>query len=304
MLKKGHLKFIKKPQLLIYLLERKGYLKWISDEKMLKFAYWCHTGKKLNLETPKIYNEKIQWLKLNDRDPLYTMLVDKYSVRNYIEKNIGNEYLIPLLGTWDNVEDIDFDNLPNEFVLKSTHDSGGVIVCRDKAKLNITEAKKILKKSQKQNYFWGHREWVYKNVKPRIIAEKLMVDESGTELKDYKFFCFNGKVKALFIASDRQTETKFDYFDKNFERINVRQKYSNSHREYNKPESFEKMIELAEKLSQGFKHLRVDFYDINGSIYFGELTFYHFSGWVNFEPDFYDEIFGEWLELGHDIDSL
>lgn len=288
---------LKRPQYLFLMLGHRGWFKWMSDEAYLKIAYWCKMDKRLNLKNPKTYNEKLQWLKLNDRNPDYSSLVDKYEVRNYIKKTIGEDYLIPLLGVWDNVDDINFDQLPNQFVLKCTHDSGGLVICQDKNTLNINKAKKKLKKSLKHNYYWGQREWIYKNIKPRIIAEKYMVDESEKELKDYKFFCFNGEVKTLFIASDRGLDTRFNFYDLNFNQLPFMQKYPNSQKVIRKPQGFEKMIELARVLSKDIPHARVDFYDVNGRILFGEITFFHFSGWEKFEPSEYDEVFGKWLNI-------
>ena len=201
---------------------------------------------------------------------------------------------------WDNFDDIDFDKLPDQFVLKCTHDSGGLVICRDKNKLDKDEAKKKIEKSLERNYYLSGREWPYKNVKRRIIAEKYMVDESGYELKDYKFFCFNGKVKSLFIARDRSKqgeETKFDFFDENFNHLPFTNGHPNSEQSYFKPGKFDEMKQLAEILSKEIPHVRVDFYNINGQIYFGELTFYHWSGMVPFVPEEWDYTFGNWIDL-------
>lgn len=237
---------------------------------------------------------------MNDRNPEYSSLVDKYEVRKFIEKTIGKEYLIPIIGVWDNIDDIDFHKLPNQFVLKCTHDSGGLVICLDKDSLNIEKTKKELIKSLNNNYYWGQREWIYKNIKPRIIAERYMVDESKKELKDYKFFCFDGEVKAMFVATDRGIDTRFDFFDLKFNHLPFIQHYPNANKTINKPKGFERMIELSKVLSKGIPHVRVDFYDISGKIYFGEMTFFHFSGWEKFEPSNYDEIFGSWLKVPFD----
>ena len=253
-------------------------------------------GRNINWKNPTTYNEKLQWLKVYNKNPLYTKLVDKYEVRQYISERIGEEYLIPLLGVWNKVEDIDFDKLPNQFVLKCTHDSGSIVVCTDKNSLDIQKAKEKLSKGMKRNFYYNHREWPYKNVKPRIIAEQYMVDESGYELKDYKFFCFDGKTKALFVAKDRNkedTEVKFDFFDEEFNRLPIKHGHENSDTPILKPINYEEMRRLAEKLSVGFPHVRVDFYNINEKIYFGELTFYHHSGFVPFEPSEWDYVFGD-----------
>lgn len=251
-----------------------------------------------NLDNPKTYNEKLQWLKLNDIHPEYTHLVDKYESKEYVRKIVGDEYIIPTLGVWDAFDEIPFDKLPNQFVLKTTHDSGGVVVCPDKSKLNIKAARKKLEKSLRHNYFYEHREYPYKDVTPRIIAEKFMVDESGSELKDYKFFCFDGKCKMMFIATGRRiNDVRFDFFDTEFHHLPFKQGHPWSGKEIAKPENFDEMVRLSEKLSKGFRHVRVDLYNINGKIYFGELTFFHFSGNVPFEPEEWDYKVGEWLKL-------
>ena len=257
-------------------------------------------GKELNLSDPKTYNEKLQWLKIHDRRPEYTTYVDKYKVRDYIAKTIGEEYLVPLLGVWDNAEDIQFESLPNQFVLKCNHDSGSVIICKDKSKFDINEAKKKLSKCLKKNLYDWCREWPYKNVKPCIIAERYMEDQSTAELRDYKFFCFNGEVKALFVARDRQTpneETKFDFFDADYNHLDFTNGHPNAKQVPEKPSQFELMKQLAEKLSVGIPHVRVDFYECNGKIYFGEMTFFHWSGMVPFNPEKWDRTFGDWIKL-------
>lgn len=254
-------------------------------------------GKKLDLKNPQTFNEKLQWLKLYDRNPEYTKMVDKYEVRKYIADKIGEEYLIPLLGVWDKFDDIDFSTLPDQFVLKCTHDSGGLVICKDKSKLDIEAARKKINKCLKRNFYKLTREWPYKNVKPRIIAEKLMVDESGTELKDYKIFCFNGDPKAMFIATDRPHDTRFDFFDTEFNHLPFTNGHPNATKEIKRPKGLEEMVQLAEKLSQGMKQVRIDFYDINGKVYFGEITFFHWSGMVPFEPEEWDYKFGEWINI-------
>lgn len=292
-----------KPNSIISKLRRRFILtfaKYYSDKKFLEKLFPLCVGYKLNLEYPKTYNEKLQWLKLFDRNPEYTKMVDKIEAKKYVASIIGEEYIIPTLAEYDFAEDIDFDSLPNSFVLKCTHDSGGIIICKDKTKLDKNKAIKNLNKWLKVNYFYQNREWPYKNVKPRIICEEYKVDESGFELKDYKWFCFNGEAKALFIATDRSKldeETKFDFFDVDFNHLPFTNGHPNALLKPRKPVGFEKMKELASKLSKGFPHIRVDFYDINGKIYFGELTFFHWSGIVPFNPEKWDYIFGSWISL-------
>ena len=299
-------KVIKSPKLVLkYLISKKCVARLFSDKEYLELRFHLLMDKKLNLDNPQTFNEKIQWLKLYDRKTEYAQMVDKYAVREYIKEKLGEEYLIPLLGVYDSPEEIDFDILPNQFVLKCTHNSGtGMCICKDKSKLNIEEVKAELRKGLNEDYFITSREWPYKNVKPRIVAEKYMVDESGVELKDYKFFCFDGEVKAMFIASDRQAvgeETKFDFFDTEFNHLPFTNGHPNSTREISKPQSFDKMKEIAKTLSAGIPHVRVDLYDINGKIYFGELTFSHWSGLVRFEPEEWDRTFGDWIKLPENI---
>lgn len=272
----------------------------LPDKIYLQIYYRRIFGRKLNLKEPKTFNEKIQWLKLYDRNPTYSKMVDKYEAKNYVENKIGKEYIIPTLGVWEEFDKINFSELPNQFVLKTTHDSGGVVIVKDKDKMNLVKTKKIIEDSLNNNYYLQGREWPYKNVKHRIIAEKYMVDESGYELKDYKFFCFNGIAKVMFIASDRQNtneETKFDFFDMEFNHLPFTNGHPNSNKIIIKPKSFEKMKKLAEILSEGIPQVRIDFYDINGNIYFGEMTFSHWSGFVPFIPDEWDYRLGSMINL-------
>jgi len=271
----------------------------IPDKIFIKIIFKKRMGYKLDLKNPKSYNEKLQWLKLYDRNPEYSKLVDKYEVRKYIELVIGEEYLIPLIGVYNSYNEIDFDKLPKEFVIKATHTSGDVIIIKDKDEINHEKLKKTIEKWLKTNYFYINREWPYKNVKPRIIIEKYMVDESNIELKDYKFFCFNGNPKYLFIASGRNNkkELTFDYYDIKLNKLDLSQKYPNSDKVISKINNYEKMIEISKQLSEKIPHVRVDLYNINGKIYFGELTFFHFSGMEPFKPKYWDEKFGEQIKL-------
>lgn len=270
------------------------------DKLYLKMLFRLRMGYKLNLDNPQTFSEKLQWLKLYNRKPEYTQMVDKVEAKKYVAGIIGEEYIIPTLGVWNSVDEIDFAKLPNQFVLKCTHDSGGIVICSDKTKLNIRAAKAKLRKGLKKNYYYQNREWPYKNITPRIIGEEYMVDESGYELKDYKFFCFDGEPKALFIATDRgkaNEETKFDFFDMDFNHLPFTNGHPNSPRPVMKPKSFEEMKLLAAKLSEGMPHARIDFYDINGKVYFGEITFFHWSGTMPFDPIEWDYKFGEWIKL-------
>lgn len=270
----------------------------IPDRAYIQMYYFAHFKKFCNLKNPKTYNEKLNWLKLHDKNPIYTRIVDKFEAKEYVKDIIGDQYIIPTLGVWDNFDDIDFDELPQQFVLKCTHDSEGLVIVKDKDKLDKEMAKNKIESALKQNFFYIGREWPYKNVKPRIIAEKYMEDHIDGELRDYKFFCFDGEPKAMFVASDRASDNvKFDYFDLNFNHLDIKQKYPHAEQPLRKPVTFEKMIELSKVLSKGFPHVRVDFYEVDGQLYFGELTFYHFSGFMPFEPNKWDKIFGDWIKL-------
>lgn len=276
------------------------YARFFSDKFFLQALFPIKTGYPLNLKNPKTYNEKLQWLKLYDRNTNYVRMVDKAEAKKYVSDIIGEEYIIPTLGLWDRVEDIEWDKLPNQFVLKCTHDSGGIVICKDKKTLDRDAAIKKLSHGLNVNYFYQNREWPYKKVKPRIIAEVYMEDAKQQELRDYKWFCFNGEPKAMFIASDRFTpgeETKFDFYDTEFNHLPFINGHPNSTQIIEKPEGFDKMKELAAKLSKDIPHVRADFYVVNGRIYFGELTFYHWSGMVPFQPQEWDYIFGDYIKL-------
>ena len=291
--------YIKNPSLIWIGMANHGFFNWLNDERYLTIRYRIILQKKLNLQNPSTFNEKIQWLKIYDRNPKYTTMVDKFAVKEYVKEIIGEKYIIPTIGVWDKYEDIDFEQLPNQFVLKCTHDSGGLVIVRNKDLANRKSIKKKIKKCLRKNFYYYGREWPYKNVKPRIIAEKYLENSNNADLKDYKFFTFDGVAKAMFIASDRQSgeETKFDFYDMDFRHLDIINGHPNSTVPISKPETFETMRELAEKISKGIPHCRVDFYEVNGKAYFGEITFSHWSGFVPFEPEEWDRKFGEWIKL-------
>lgn len=272
----------------------------IPDITYLRIQYYLKMKKSLNLENPQTFSEKIQWLKLYGRRPIDTVLSDKYAVKDYISKNIGSQYVIPLLGVWDKFSEIDFEKLPNQFVLKCTHDSGGIIVCKDKKLLDKKRAEKILTRSLKHDYFVFSRERAYQNIPRRIIAEEYKEDSQTGELRDYKFFCFDGEPKLLFVASDRQNEgeeTKFDFFDMQYNHLPFTNGHPNAKVLPQKPASFEEMKKLAAILSKGIPHVRVDLYDVNGKVYFGEMTYSHWGGMMPFEPEEWDYTLGSWIKL-------
>lgn len=257
-------------------------------------------GRWIDWDNPETFNDKLQWMKLYNRRPEYTMMVDKYAVKEYVKNKIGEQYVVPNLFVWDRPEDIDFDMLPDKFVIKTTHDGGsrGCVICKDKQKLNRKETLSRLKKSMKNNLFYKYREWPYKNVKKRIIAEKFLENEDSSTLNDYKLYCFNGLVKCVCISNNRFLgDTEFDYFDDNFNRLPFSQGGPNSKKEIIKPQTFDEMKAIAEKLSSGIPHVRVDLYEVKGHIYFGELTFFDSSGFKEFTPEEWDYKLGSWIEL-------
>lgn len=293
-------KFLNNPLMLFFSLGHREWLNWMSDELYLKIGYWIKFKKKLNLDNPQTYNEKLQWLKLYDRNPLYTQLVDKYEVKKIVAEKIGAEYIIPTLGVWEHFDEIDFDKLPNQFVLKCTHDSGGLIVVKDKSKLDKKAARKKIEYCLKHSFFWGMREWPYKDVKPRIIAEQYMEDTQTKELSDYKFFCFNGSPKTILVCKDRYSKTGLteDFFSVNWEHLNIkRPTHPNAAFQIGKPSKLKLMLDLAEKLAENIPFSRIDFYEVNGNAYFGEITFYPASGLSAFVPEEWDYTFGSWIKL-------
>lgn len=287
------------PRIFMRKFQSSPVFKYLPDKLALKIQYKNIFLKDLDLENPKTFNEKLQWLKLYNRKPEYTKMVDKYEAKKYVASVIGEEYIIPTYGVWDSFDDIDFDELPNQFVLKCTHGSGDVIVVKDKNDFDMSIAKEKIEKSLATNYYKIGREWPYKNVKPRIIAEKFIEDDSNG-LRDYKVFCFNGKAKIMLIASDRFTadEPRFDYFDRNFNLMDFEWTHPKSTSNLpEKPACFEEMFEFAETLAKGSPHLRVDFYEVSGKIYFGELTFFHAGGFTPFNPEEWDYELGSWIDL-------
>lgn len=272
----------------------------LSDESFLKLAYRVHMGRRLNLTNPQRLTEKIQWIKLYDRNPLYVTLSDKASVKEWVNNRIGSNICIPTLGIWDSFSDIDFSALPDSFVLKCTHDSGSIVIIRDKSQITREQLEKHFARSLGKNMFYWGREFVYKSIHPRIIAEPYMEDSVYNELRDYKFFCFHGRPRIMFVASERfneETETRFDFFDMDFNHLKLLNGHPNADTPPAKPRSFELMKQYASVLSEDIPFVRVDYYEINGQLYFGEMTFYHNCGFVGFEPDSWDYEMGSWLSL-------
>lgn len=293
-------KYIINPSFRFYVNSRVGINSLLPDTVFLKKCYFYKMGKHLDLDNPKTFNEKLQWLKHYDRKDEYTMMVDKYEVKSYIASRIGSEYVIPTIGVWENFDDIDFDLLPDQFVMKCTHDSNGLVICRDKATLNKKAAKKKITKALRSNYYRIFHEWPYKNVKPRIIVENYMEDKASSSLVDYKFFCFNGEPRFLYVShglEDHETASisflNMDWTFAPYERSDYRTFESLPR----KPQKYDEMVLIAKKLSSGIPFLRVDLYEINGEIYFSELTFSPCGGFVPFKDMRHDLEIGEMLSL-------
>lgn len=276
----------------------KRVLRVLPDGTYLRLRYLIAFRKPLHLKNPRTFNEKLQWLKLYDRNPEYTRMVDKFEAKKYVAERIGEEYIVPTLGVWDRFDEIDFDALPDQFVLKCTHDSGGLVICKDKKSLDLDAAREKITACLKENYYWDYREWPYKNVKPRIIAEPYLRDDETGELRDYKFYTFGGEVKALLIISGRDTpDAGGDYFDAEFHHLDMQWGYKNAKTLPAPPKSMEDMIRLAQLLSKSTPELRVDFYEINGKPFFGEMTFFDGGGLEKIVPEKWDRIFGDWVTL-------
>lgn len=298
---------IKKPKVILQKIMALKVARLIPDEVALKIHYRLQLGEKLSLNSPKTFNEKIQWLKINNRKPEYTAMVDKYAVKKIIADIIGEEYIIPTIaGPFERFEDIDFDVLPDQFVIKCTHDSAGLVICRDKSKLDKEAAKVKIENSLKNNFYWRYREWVYKDIKPQIIVEKYMEDNSPSKtsnaLVDYKFFTFNGETKFLYISEgmENQITAQMAFFDLEgnmmpFKRLD----YNGFKVAPQMPDQLDKMVEISDLLAKkiGAPFLRVDLYEINGQIYFGEVTFYPHAGFIPIEPREYDKVLGDMMTL-------
>ncbi len=276
----------------------------MPDSLYLRLLYFHRFGKRLDLKNPRTFNEKLQWLKLNDRKDEYTKMVDKIEAKKWVSERIGEEYIIPTLGVWNRAEDIDFDTLPDRFVLKCNHDSGGLCICTDKSRLDINNVRSALDKTLKRDFYKVGREWPYKNVKHRILAEQYMTDESGYELKDYKIFCFHGKPRFIQVDFDRFAITghKRNIYDTDWQLLDIEYGYpSDSAHPIDSPDALGKMLKFAATLSAGHPFLRIDFYAINCDIRFGELTFYPGCGLEEFSPDSWDLKLGDLIRLRKEV---
>ena len=292
--------FIENPQYFITSPASKGWLNWVPDSLYLKVLYRVIMGRKLNLKNPKEYNEKLQWLKLNDRKPEYSTMVDKYEVRGYIEDLLGDKYLIPCLGIYDSVDDIDIDALPDRFVLKCTHDSGSVEICKDKSSFDIEGARHRLSQAMKRNYYATYREWPYKYVKPRIIAEGYLEGDGG-DLKDYKVMCFNGEAKIIEVHENRFVEGKVHtqtFYDREWNIVPLTQVETVTvDRPGERPRQLDEILRLSELIAKNMYHARIDWYIEGDKIYFGEITFFDGSGFESFSTSEMERMLGDMINL-------
>jgi len=294
------IKFIIKKNNSLVLRIMQQFPKLFSDRFFLERKFKYIMDRSLNLDIPKTFNEKIQWLKLYYHNPILTSLVDKVEVKDYVAKKIGDKYIIPTLGVWDSFDKIDFDKLANQFVLKTNHDFGGIIICKEKENFDYQSAKLKLSAHLKRNFYSMEREWAYKNVKPRILAEEYLGILGDDDVKDYKFYCFNGEPKILLVSSGRQNKTeemKWNFYDVEFNLLRFTKSNKSNDYSVEKPKNFELMLELSKALSENFPFVRTDFYNISGEIYFGELTFYPGAGYGKFEPEEWDYKLGSYLSL-------
>lgn len=291
-------RYFKNPRKLIRVLGGRGFFNWLPDRPYLKLVYWGETGNRLNLNNPTAFNEKIQWLKLYDRKLEYSKFVDKYEVRAYVEEKIGEDYLIPLIGIYNNIEEIDWCHLPDQFVLKCTHGSHCNIICTNKANLNITEINNKLQKWLKHNWYWFGREWPYKNITGKIICEQFL-GELNDLPNDYKIMCFNGEPQIVQIhRKNLSGQHLIDFYSMEGNQLPFRKKgFANSDVKFIDIESLKEMFDLARRLSEGTKYIRTDFYFVRNKIYFGELTLYDSSGLIDFEPKWSNYFLGEKLNF-------
>ena len=301
-------KIITNPRSIVCYMNTLGLLNYLPEVTCIKLLWWAKTGRRLNLSNPSGFNEKLQWLKAFDHCPEYSDYVDKVRVRDYVKKTVGEKYLVPLLGLWDNPEQICFDSLPDQFVLKCNHNSGaGMCICRDKSRINVRNVRDELRKGLNKKNYYESREWPYKNVVPKILCEPLIIDHdpkntTGT-LIDYKFYCFNGEPKFLYVGTDdissgAKGELKLSFFDLDWKTPPF---YRADHRPISiiveKPERFDEMISVAKELSKGIPFVRIDLYWVNKQVYFSEMTFFPGGGYGFFSPKEWEEELGSWISL-------
>ena len=281
-------------------LGRKGRLRWLPDALYLRLQYFLKLGRWLHLKKPRLYNEKLQWIKLHDRNPDAVRFADKLAVRDYVKETAGEQYLIPLIASYDSVGDIDWDSLPDRFAVKCTHGSGSNILCADKRKLDIEASKAKLNGWMARNWYWLSREWPYLEIKPRIMVEAFLGTDDGTVPFDYKIMCFEGEPTYIIVDADRYTEHTRNFYDKNWVKQDMFNRHPNIPYDIERPDQLAEMIEVARKLSQGIHHVRVDFYIVSGKVYFGEMTFFHGYGMEVFKPTEFERHMGDLIKLPTD----
>ena len=292
---------IKEPKYLLTIPASRGYLNWVPDKIYIKILYRLAMGEKCNLKNPVKYNEKLQWLKLYDRNPEYSKMVDKYEVKQYIGALLGEEYIIPTLGVYSTYDEIDFSKLPDQFVLKCTHDSGSVEICKNKDTFDFDGARERLTKALKREYYYTYREWPYKYVKPRIIAEKFLIDEAVDDLRDYKVMCFNGEAQIIEVHENRFAKERGytqTFYDREWNKLTISQEGLAPIKESReKPVKLEEMFSLSEKIAKDMYHARIDWYVIGDVLYFGEITFYDGSGFSPFDDEKDDIFLGSMIRI-------
>lgn len=281
----------------MYVWVRNAIGKYLSDETYIKWVYRINNGEKLNLDNPQTFNEKLNWIKLFDRNPQYTRMADKYEAKEFVSNRLGTtDYTVPCLGVFNSFDEIDFDKLPDRFVLKTTFDSSGVFVVRDKSKFDKENAKNRIAKSMKSDYFIASREWPYKNIPHRLIVDQFLDNHTEHELTDYKFWCFNGEPKVVYVTNKGANICE-NFYDMNWDVLDINHGFPRHQPEFSKPEAFEEMRELARKISYGVPFLRVDFFYIEGKVWFGECTFFDWGGMRSFKSKEWDKKLGSWLTL-------
>lgn len=275
----------------------KRMAKWFDDERYIRLKYRLWFDREINLDNPQTFNEKLNWLKLNYHNPIMTVMADKYWAKKWVTEKIGKEYIVPCYGHWQKLEDIEFSLLPDVFFLKSNQDSGGGMKIDQRQGLDMMalEERFASKAIAKKNWFWSSREWAYKNIEPCILAEEYLDEGTGHEIHDYKFWCFNGEPIYMYITN-KGAIIKENFYDMNFNPVDINHGFERTVPEYEKPANFEKMKELAAKLSEGLPFVRIDFFNVNGRLNFGECTFYDWAGFQPFKGE-WDERLGELLEL-------
>ena len=295
-------KVIGNPRLILaHFIMLPGVSSLFSDKLYIKLLYYLYIGRKLDLESPQSFNEKLNWEKLYYRHPLMPKLVDKYDAKAYVREKIGDEHVVPNYGVWNTPEEVDFDSLPNQFVLKCTHNSGtGMYICRDKSKMDVEQVKEGLRRGLEERFYMRAREWAYKDAKPRIIADKFLDDHSGAEIQDYKFLCFDGVPRYVY-QSVKGKNIYENWYDMDFKPVDINNSFPRKYPEFEKPKGFEKMKELAAKLSAGFPHVRIDFFDVDGHVYFAEFAFYNWAGIMPFKDYKMDLELGEYFTLPEKI---